>query len=427
MARDTSRADFWDLDSILARVSPRSLTTTISSTVNSQQPTKATVGVLSGQDLQPSTAVNYTIQEFETTAAGEERVALTLSTQDIPGTWLGITTHGDLIALTNYRESLEYMSQMRDPKLSRGKVCGEYLVTMAAAHDGAETPDASRTSIIQDRAEQWIKKRKTGWEDEFEGLNLLVVQNAGDQQFIATNREGSEMMKFNRIASDEITPTSSTSLSTIANVTISPSEQITPPGSVVGVSNSVFSNPWDKVTIGVQALEKALLKSVELFGTESHHAKLQTQALDGSELEGQYLDDDSKEIAWLVIEMLSVLRHNTSQFPEGGLDLVDTFGALRERVFIPKIALGKPDAEYGTRSSAVVLFGRHSRLAVFVEKVWYGPRDESTGKRAEYAHDSVEGLVWWQGLVGQPKEEWRQIDGQELRDLVQAAREIRFA
>ncbi|KAF9946534.1 hypothetical protein BGZ72_000244 [Mortierella alpina] len=415
MARDTSRADFWDLDAVLERATRPDTAPTTS---------KSSVGVLSGQDLQPSTAINYTIQEVETTADGTEKIALTLSTQDLPGTWLGITTHGDLVALTNYRETITYMSEMRDAKLSRGKVCGEYLVTMAAAHDSVEADMSKKSAVAEDRAEQWIRKRAKGWETEFEGLNLLVIQNAGDQQYVGTNREGSELMIFKTHAdSAKAAIATEYSLQDIKEVVAEDAEASSSkaqynivPGSVVGVSNSVFSAPWKKVKIGTQALERTLNKSVDLFGDGSH-ANLGNST-------SAAMDDDAKEVAWLVIEMLSLLRHNTSPFPEGTLDLVDTFGALRERVFIPRIDLGKVDADYGTRSSTVILFGRNSPLAVYVEKVWYGPRNEATGERTLFAHDSCEGLVWWQGQVGLPRQEWRQVQGDELQDLIQAAKDI---
>ncbi|KAF9277210.1 hypothetical protein BGZ68_009458 [Mortierella alpina] len=429
MARDTSRADFWDLDTILERATRPDTAPTTS---------KSNVGVLSGQDLQPSAAVNYIIQEVETTADGAEKVALTLSTEDLPGTWLGITTHGDLVALTNYRETITYMSEIRDPKLSRGKVCGEYLVTMAAAHDSAEADTSKESAVAEDRAEQWIRKRAKGWETEFEGLNLLVVQNAGHQQYVGTNREGSELMIFKKYADsakaaiateyslqqtkevpvEESAASSSSSTAVDAEASSSKDQHSIVPGSVVGVSNSVFSAPWNKVKIGTEALEKTLNKSVELFGNGAQARLGYTVS------EAQAMDDDAKEVAWLVIEMLSLLRHNTSPFPEGSLDLVDTFGALRERVFIPKIDLGQAGADYGTRSSTVVLFGRNSPLAVYVEKVWYGSRNETTGERTLFAHDSCEGLVWWQGQVGRPRHEWRRVEGDELQVLVQAAKDV---
>jgi len=154
LARDTSRADFWNLDPVLSKAirqssssSPSSIDTDLSHTTpvpapSSQRPSP--VGVITGQDLQPSQATNYTIQELFSFSSSsnqeqeQEQVALTLDTKDIPGTWLGMTTHGDFVALTNFRESDEYVAMKRDPKLSRGKVCGEFLVTMAAAHHKEE-------------------------------------------------------------------------------------------------------------------------------------------------------------------------------------------------------------------------------------------------------------------------------------------------
>ncbi|KAF8938583.1 hypothetical protein EDD21DRAFT_440142 [Dissophora ornata] len=404
MGRETSRAEFWDLDSILKRA------TRPEHPLGSQS--ISNVGILSGQDLQPSNAANYIIQETETTATGEEKVALALSTKDVPGTWLGITTSGDLVALTNYRETMEYMAQVRPPKLSRGKVCGEYLITMAAAHDSSES------NVADGRAEQWIKRRAIGWEDEFEGLNLLVLQNTGDQQWVSGNREGSELSIFKK------SPEANTSNS-----------QTILPGSVVGVSNSTFSRPWKKVEVGVQALEKTLNNSIRLFGT-GHHASLQIQSpsesssslpeISSPAAEGELSKDDKRELAWLVIEMLTLLRVNTKPFPkEDNADSVVM--GLRERVFIPKVTMPETGHDYGTRSSSLVLFGRDNRLAVYVEKDWYGSLNESTRERPEYAADSIEGLVWWQGFVGQPRHDWRRVEGKELEALIQSAKEVQDA
>ncbi|KAI7817021.1 hypothetical protein BC939DRAFT_467155 [Gamsiella multidivaricata] len=422
MARKASRAAFWDLNSILKRASlpSESLAGSPEAPSFGLQSNDTAVGILSGQDLQPSQAENYTIKETEMDAVTEEeRITMTLLTNDVPGTWLGITTHGDLVALTNYRETMAYMAQTRGPKLSRGKVCGEYLITMAAAHFGSNSDLSKNGSLAEDRAEQWIRKRGVGWEDEFEGLNLLVVQNSGDQQCVGGNREGSGLSIFKKKQN-----------TANENEAAARNKRVISPGSVVGVSNSVFSRPWTKVEIGVGALEKVLNDSLTLFGT-GRHASFQSQsrvdsqptspATPGPIVDGQPLDDDTKELAWLVVEMLTLLRVNTKPYPKEGLELLSALMGLRERVFIPRITMG---SEYGTRSSTVVLFGRDSRLAVYVEKIWYGPIDETTGERVEFAADSAEGLIWWQGYVGQPKEEWKCIEGQELENLIRIAKGV---
>ncbi|KAG0313085.1 hypothetical protein BGZ99_009089 [Dissophora globulifera] len=385
MDRTASRADGWDLDTVLKRA-------TRPAAVLGSSPATTTTGIFSGQDLQPSQAKNYIIQETETTAAGEERVVLSLPTEDVPGTWLGITTAGDLVALTNYRETFEYMMQKRAPKLSRGKVCGEYLITMATAHG-------------ENRAEQWMRKRAVGWEDEFEGLNLLVVQSAGEQQCIGSNREGSELSVFTKSAA-----------------AVGKGDQTIVPGSVVGVSNSIFTKPWKKVDVGVHAMEESLNKGLKLFGTGSHASLSSTTVSESNSL--LQLDDDTKEMAWMVLELLTLLRVNTIPYPADQLDPVSKLMGLRERVFVPKIAFDVGNKDYGTRSSAVVLFGRDSDLAVYVEKIWYGPLDEATRERPELAVDSTDGLVWWQGRVGQRPEEWRRIEGEELEELVRVAKEL---
>ncbi|KAK3827867.1 MAG: hypothetical protein J3Q66DRAFT_382749 [Benniella sp.] len=421
LARETSRADFWDLQSILERTSYPD-----DADHNDTKPTTITVGVLSGQDLQRSVATDYIIQETETTPKGEEKVTLTLSTKDVPGTWLGMTTQGDLVALTNYRETQEYLSQLRAPKLSRGKVCGEYLINMATAHERSGVSDPSQRNVAPSRAEQWLRKRAIGWEDEFEGLNLLVVQNCGEQQCIGGNREGSGMSVYrtNTKQSEKNVNEAENCSRTIA------------PGTVVGVSNSVFTRPWIKVEMGVRALEKTLSESLDLFGTESH-ATLPT--FNSPELpalsptppsKGDITEQDTIELAWLVVEMLTLLRIHTKPFPEGKQTVFDRVMGLRERVFIPRFDMGSSKAEYGTRSSTVVLFGRENRLGVYVEKIWYGPLDTKTGELQEFAPDSPDGLIWWQGLVGEPRDLWRKIEGEELATLLlkaQIANKLRQA
>ncbi|GJJ76168.1 hypothetical protein EMPS_08527 [Entomortierella parvispora] len=412
MARSTSRADFWDLDSIIKQANRVETAATGAGAYaddNGDFASPIGVGILSGQDLQPATTKNYIMDEFEvpsvttTTDEPAKKVKLQLSTDKLPGTWMGISTQGDLVALTNYRETMEYMAQKRPVKLSRGKVCGEYLI-----HRAVSTPSSSSSSSS---AENWIKKRAQGWEDEFEGLNLLVVQNSGAHQVIGGNREGSNL--------------------TILNVdTKDASGHGEKKPITAGVSNSIFGRPWSKVETGVKALETTLEKSLDIFGTSP--LKSCTFA-DPHHQQQPYHDvhsEETQELAWLVIQMLTLLRTNTHPLTaEESKDPSSLVMALRRRVFIPRTAFGPSvDMEYGTRSSAVVLFGREQegvqgQVAVFVEKIWYGPRDETTGVRVEYAPDSTEGMVWWQGQVGQDQKHWRQIQGEELEALVQSARE----
>ncbi|KAF9585638.1 hypothetical protein BGW38_001425 [Lunasporangiospora selenospora] len=454
LKRDTSRADFWDLDPILkeARQAAAHGAATPDALTNT-----AHVGIISGQDLQPAKTQNYTIEETESvtsaddsndnndtiTANGlhtrsQDKVTLSLSTEHLPGTWLGITTHGDLVALTNYRElDAYYVEHANDPpKLSRGKVCGEYLVTMAAAHDDLEkkrqaeaiaadtsTQDQGDPPLSHHRAERWFRKRAVGWEDEFEGLNLLVVQNGGDRQVVGGNREDSEVKFFSNApnadsASDAAVTTETGEMIDGSSDTNSPIRA----NSIVGVSNSVFTRPWTKVEIGVDALGRALNDSVQLFGTE-RHAKLQ-QGNGTSDQES--IDDDQRELAWLVIEMLTLLRVHTSPFVPEELTLPGFVQGLRKRVFIPKVESSPKNAEYGTRSSTIVLFGQEredgKKVAVFVEKKWYSSCDPKTDERVLYSADSAEGLVWWQGFIGDPREKWVKIEGDDLKKLLQSAR-----
>lgn len=374
------------------------------------------VGILSGQDTQPSKAINYIVKETTFTRTGKEKETLSLSTKGIPGTWLGISTHGDLVALTNYREALDYVPETNPPKLSRGKVCGEYLVSMAMMHSGSKPNE--------DQAEHWIKKRSENWEKEFEGLNLLVVQGAGDFQCIAGNRDGSGTTIYRKkVRKSSSPPTLVRELQ---------------PFSVTGVSNSVYARPWVKIDKGVQAMSNVLNKSLTLFGYETQ-ARLQSNrnrkhllSSDGTKSEKRrgsddtsLVDDSTLELAWLVLETLSFMKSITAPIDLNTITTASLLTGFRERVFIPQIHFGQPDHLYGTRSSTVVLFGRESNIAVYAEKTWYGPADPITKARPHYEADSADGLVWWQGTIGQSSREWSLIQGDALESMLKAARKLR--
>lgn len=421
--RDTTRAEFWDVDSILHKAQGHqeedvhldpstsfpSPSSTSSINALNDHIAHCNVGILSGQDTQPSSAINYLIKESTKTQAGEKREILSLSTKDIPGTWLGITTHGDLVALTNYREALDYVAQTSPPKLSRGKVCGEYLVTMAAMHSSGSKPN-------EEQAEHWITKRSESWETEFEGLNLLVVQGGGDRQYIGGNRDGSGLTIYKKKAKSSSPQASVRSML---------------PGSITGVSNSVYARPWVKVDKGVQAMGNVLTKSLALFGSEPQAHLNESKNIRSTNGirnigggDGSLVDDSTLELAWLVLETLSFMRNITAPIDMTTVTTSGLMTGLRERVFIPKIHMGKPNCPYGTRSSTVVLFGRENNIAVYAEKTWYGPVDPTTRVRPCYEANSADGLVWWQGTIGQSPREWTLIQGPALESMLKAARQL---
>ncbi|KAI9232105.1 MAG: hypothetical protein BYD32DRAFT_476230 [Podila humilis] len=82
------------------------------------------------------------------------------------------------------------------------------------------------------------------------------------------------------------------------------------PGSIVGVSNSMFARPWRKVEIGVSALEQTLNKGLDIFGTgdPASYNPSSSYSSTTSHIEKEHSsksveddDDDTKELAWLVI------------------------------------------------------------------------------------------------------------------------------
>jgi hypothetical protein len=294
---------------------------------------------------------------------------------------------------------------------------------------------------------------------------LLVVQNAGDQQCIGANREGSELLVLHDEANghsgrstwtrlvakwNNMVQTAHTTMITSLNQQSEheqeqeqeqeqqqPKEEkfkedVDTPriaaGAVAGLSNSVFSRPWRRVQIGVQALEAVLNKSLERFGTGHRALKhIENDSTTTSD-ENQEEINESIEMAWLVIEMLTLLKIHTKPYPEH-ITCFETFSSgIRDRVFIPRtglkhLALPHVRGEYGTRSSTVVLFGRSGR-AVFVEKNWYGPLCPETEYRQQFDFDSTDGVIWWQGQIGRPRDEWTRLQRQELEDLFESARSL---
>ncbi|KAF9162525.1 hypothetical protein DFQ26_003449 [Actinomortierella ambigua] len=434
MRRPASRPAFWDLATILQRPA-------VAADGDSHTPTVpldlSSVGILSSLDTQPALkAEDYDI-EIACSSNPEDQSSnashFHVQAKNIPGTWLGITTHGDLVALTNYREELTYRPPAGFVPLSRGKVPSEYLASMAASHAvRVAVPEATDvypvttsaavttttttplTSERRDLADAWIHKLAERWEKDFEGFNLLVVHEGGSKQYVGSNREGAEV---HILAKDNCIQNGASTTTTSQEKTISSD-------SVAGVSNSVFPQPWTKVKRGTRALTNVLNKNLEVFGSNP--------SLDSE------LYDDQTELAWMVIQLLTMMRIHTSPFVADCTTPDQIYAALRERVFIPQVGVipmwgpgaarqgGLPPAshDYGTRSSTIVLFGRRSNIAVYVEKVWYDDWDTELGHRPEYAADSAEGLVWWQGEIGQPPASWKQIQGDELEQLLMRAKSI---
>ncbi|KAG0240092.1 hypothetical protein BGW41_007185 [Actinomortierella wolfii] len=461
MRRPTSRPNFWDLASIL-----QSPSTTNGSVAEDMPLDLSSVGILSSLDLQPALkAEDYDIEiECIPSAASpcstppesngnssshhhHQSKTLRVQAKDIPGTWLGMTTHGDVVTLTNYREELTYRPPPGFIPLSRGKVPSEYLASMAVSH-AAELAAPPATSIElgsstettfstddaafpvtansttepspslttppkkkRDLANAWIHKLAKRWQKDFEGFNLLVVHDGGSKQYVGSNREGAEVHILARDSDDNNT-------STATKTTVISRD------SVAGVSNSVFSRPWRKVNWGAEGMTEVLNRDLKVFGTNP------TQLTDAY--------DEQTELAWMAIQLLTMMRVHTLPFPEDCTTPSQIYEALRERVFIPQVGvmpiwgpgsdakngLPPPRYDYGTRSSTIILFGRHTNVAVYVEKVWYGDWDENLGMRPEYASDSAEGLVWWQGEIGRPPAEWRQISGEELEQLIERAKSV---
>ncbi|KAK9470981.1 NRDE protein-domain-containing protein [Dipodascopsis tothii] len=274
------------------------------------------------------------------------------------GTWLGITRHGRLAVVLNYREDGEnYVG-----KLSRGLLVREFLSDQKTTHD-------------------WAAQAITRMEElsgDVGGFSLvcgeLKPNGSGLEEFaIITNRsrslgEGTAWI-FGDDNDNEYTGDEDIRQSIMEKT--------------YGISNSLYWQPWPKVHRGREMLSTIILNSLKQNSSAHLNEEEQQQALIES-----------------LLDLLSVNSISESVLASGDPDLL--FKSLGESIFIPAFHTGRATATgtpadysqpredsgykymkggyYGTRTQTVVLVSTSGEVT-YVEKTLHNCDDNTAGNQ----------------------------------------------
>ncbi|KAJ1019709.1 hypothetical protein NDA13_005934 [Ustilago tritici] len=153
------------------------------------------------------------------------------------GTWLGITRNGAFATLTNFTELSAPLPEGMDLFESRGKLVRDWLSSQSSLKAKRSAEE------VKEEVERYLKGLD-GKLDRFPGFNLLVgsISTEGTLVGYITNRNADGSLTRNR-EPDIFLPTN-------------------PEGKVPGgMSNSVLSQPWSKVSQGSSTFLSTLNRS----------------------------------------------------------------------------------------------------------------------------------------------------------------------
>ena len=142
------------------------------------------------------------------------------------GTWLGITRNGAFATLTNFTEVSAALPEGMDAFESRGALVRDWLVYKA------EESESKRLEETKIEVEMYLNRVRDKL-DRYPGFNLLVgsISTEGTVMGYITNRTPNGNLAPDRKPDIFSSPTTSTPAAS-------------------GLSNSVLSQPWSKVTRG---------------------------------------------------------------------------------------------------------------------------------------------------------------------------------
>lgn len=267
------------------------------------------------------------------------------------GTWLGVTRNGAFATLTNFTELSAPLPQGMAAFESRGQLVKDWLVSQSQSqHTNRDGQDNGRGVEETTREIEAYMAKVRAKLDRFPGFNLLVgaVSTQGTVVGYITNRTIDGKLDSDRQA-DIFPPRPTVSRPTpdadekaaaaVANTENTPvythalASQHELPG---GMSNSVLTQPWAKVTSGSLAFTSTLA-----------HSRL-------------LLPDRNAAEATLVEELFDVLWTCSDPVPAQRSE-------LRNSVLIPPLEMPHANDWYATRTSTVILLGRDGR-SKFVER-----------------------------------------------------------
>ncbi|PWY98011.1 hypothetical protein BCV70DRAFT_165509 [Testicularia cyperi] len=322
-----------------------------------------------------STASNHT-GESGPSEQHDEPGGPILSARDASGggTWLGITQNGSFATLTNFTEATPPLPDHLKAFESRGRLVRDWLEQQARREKQAQQQPPRTVQQAASDVTAYLESL-AGKLDHFPGFNLLVgtLSQQGGVVGYMTNRTPDGKVCVDR-SPDLFLPSQKTSASTTAASAEKPKadQQAEATGRM---SNSVLSEPWNKVTTG-SALFQAALDRYSINTTERQ----------------QELIESLFDLLWTPPP--APIRERSD---------------LRNSILVTPIPLPSPSAPpssstpqsgqgakwYATRTSTVILIPKSNREfgskggpahAVFVERDTYGL---DTGARGTESKDGT--------------------------------------
>lgn len=244
------------------------------------------------------------------------------------GTWLGITRNGAFATLTNFTENSAPLPAGMEVFESRGKLVRDWLVSSST-----DTGGRKGVKEVEKQVKGYLEGLR-GKLDRYPGFNLLVgsISDEGTVVAYITNRNPDGSLNTDREAHIFLPPS------------LFPTSQKEGEGRGEvprGMSNSVLSEPWTKVTSGSIAFRSAL----------SHHSS--TKGEDA-----------------LVETLFDLLWTSSTPAPTQRSELRNS--VLISPLELPTAGTGEGGRDwYATRTSTVILIGKDGR-ARFVERDTFG-------------------------------------------------------
>ncbi|KAJ2654186.1 hypothetical protein IWW48_006267 [Coemansia sp. RSA 1200] len=235
------------------------------------------------------------------------------------GSWLGVNRHGHLAFLTNFREQQFH----HDGMISRGALVRDFLLGGEPSKEGSNTQNDSAS--VMDYAKRVYENRH-----RYDGFNLVLFDlRPGFTQAVYVTNRGNNSDNNCPHGSEAQMDDSSPGLIRVLDYNT---------GDVMGLSNSTLSNPWPKVSRGIDQLSKLL----------SDKAAKPKET------------DDS-----MLLDSISQIMHDSSPFSASSPP--NKLEDLEQCIFVPWLPKGLRDCDtlgnsYGTRTTDILLLRQNSLI-----------------------------------------------------------------
>lgn len=268
------------------------------------------------------------------------------------GTWIGINTKGKISVLVNYRE---YRDMNVISEVSRGILPIDYLTT---DYDDDEWYDHLEESLAKRIGNNNKNQYKRVPLSQIGGFSLLYGQlrvgkdNKIQKLNIISNR-GDKHSVYNLQMEEN-------SLGDTGDL----------PNTTIGLSNSLYHEPWDKVKLGRQLLSESIKKANNLHYTQNE----------------------------LVEELFKVLSVDT--FDKSLIDksMQEKLMGLRSTIFVPPLETQFSEEDmnssigkyYGTRTQTIILLDKHNQLHYYEKDINYIDQIAKSEPKFQYFKVKIE-------------------------------------